>query len=156
MAALITAAEVISIASKRNINAGHILASDIATAELTYVRDAIGQSLYDAVVEDTTTYATFITTYVKPVLAYGILANNWNRIKVVVTDRGVNRLTGENTQTATEDDSDAARYEVRSTLNTLIQSMIDFISDDPLYEDQAYECRDISYSSIQAKRQNAL
>lgn len=155
--ALITATEVITIASPRHIQPGHIMSSDIVAAELELVRDAVGQALYDAIVTNTGgTYTTTITNYIKPVLAYGILANNWYRFTAHLTERGINQLTGEGIQGAPVELVRSACAEYRQRLGTLIKNMISALSIDPLYVDQDYQVNEITYSSIQNKRNNAL
>lgn len=156
--ALITAQEVLSIVSTRNIDAGHILPAEILIAENDYIRAAVGSTLYNAVVADTVTYATFINDYIKPVLSYGILSNIWQRIGVEVTDRGVNRFTGEGIQAATDVDKTATLFEIRQRLSSALESMINYAEDTypELYEDTDYKYKEINYYSAHAKRNNAL
>jgi hypothetical protein len=108
--ALITPAQIIAAISTRNIDSGHILPAEIAIAERDYISNSIGATLYAAIVADPTTYTSFISDYITPVLAYGTLSNVWQRMGVEVTDRGVNRFTGEGIQSAQEVDKSATLF----------------------------------------------
>ncbi len=156
--ALITAAEIIVLVSVRNIDASNILATEIAIAENDYVKAAIGKDLYDAVVADTATYSAFIDDYLQPVIAYGTLSNIWNRIGVEVTDRGINRFTGDGIQSANEVDKSATLFEIRQRLSTCLGMMIEYADENypALYEDQDYKYKEVNYYSPQMKRNNAL
>lgn len=157
--ALITAAEIIAMVSVRNIDAGNILPLEITVAEIDYVRAALGADLYDAVVTNSgAVYDSFIEDYVQPVLAYGTLSNIWNRIGVEVTDRGINRFTGEAIQSANETDKSATLFEIRQRLSTCLGLMIDYADENypALYVDQDYKYKEVNYYSPQTKRNNAL
>jgi len=159
--ALITASEVIAAVSTRNIDAGHILPAEILIAENDYIRAALGSDLYNAIVADGpsyATYGTFRTGYIIPVLSYGILSNIWQRIGVEVTDRGINRFTGEGITTAPDVDKSATLFEIRQRLSSAIGSMLEYADEQfpALYEDQEYKYKEVNYYSAHAKRNNAL
>ena len=74
---LITKQEILDIAYiSTTITVAEILDSAITTAELTYVREAMSASLYEDVSANPTNpdYATLITDYIKPFLAYSVKA----------------------------------------------------------------------------------
>jgi hypothetical protein len=123
------------------------------------VLDALGLELYSAVVADSASYASFISTYILPVLAYGTLSNVWNRLGVEVTDRGVNRFTGEGITTAPDTDKTATLFEIRQRLSSAIGAMIDYADEnypDLFDSDIDYQYKEITYYSQGTKRVNAL
>ena len=158
--ALITAAEILTIVSTRNIDEGHILPAEIAIAENDYVKNAIGADLFAAVVTNTgAAYDDFIDDYIQPVLAYGVLSNVWNRLGVEVTDRGINNFTGEGITTPQVQDKQNTLFEIRQRLSSLQRSMIDFAEENypALFDDDIeYVTDEVSYNTDRTKRSNAL
>lgn len=158
--ALITAAQILTIVSSRNLDAGNILPAEIAVAELDYVRDAIGQGLYDAVVTNTDdAYDSFISTYIHPVLAYGVLSNIWQRLGVEVTDRGINTFTGEGITTPQVQDKENTLFEIRQRLSSLQRNMITYAETQypDLFDDELdYVTDEVSFYSERPKRYNQL
>ena len=157
--ALIEADEIITIVSTRNIDTGHILPAEIAIAENDYIKKAIGDDLYTAVVGDLVTYADFITDYIKPVLAYGVLSNIWNRLGVEITDRGINGFTGEGITTPQVQDKANTLFEIRQRLSSLQRSMIDYAEEqypDLFDDDIEYITDEVSYNADRVKRYTAL
>ncbi len=67
---LITSSEVISLAYVTELDPTMIKAEVIQTAELKYVKPILTAALYDDVVASPGDYATLITTYIKPCLAF--------------------------------------------------------------------------------------
>lgn len=158
--ALITAAQILTIVSSRNLDAGNILPAEIAIAELDYVRDAIGQDLYDAVVTNTDdAYDDFIEDYIHPVLAYGVLSNIWQRLGVEVTDRGINTFTGEGITTPQVQDKENTLFEIRQRLSSLQRNMITYAETQypDLFDDELdYVTDEVNYYSERLKRYNQL
>ena len=158
--ALITAAQILTIVSSRNIDAGNILPAEIAISELDYVRDAIGQDLYDAVVTNTDdAYDDFIEDYIHPVLAYGVLSNIWQRLGVEVTDRGINTFTGEGITTPQVQDKETTLFEIRQRLSSLQRNMITYAETEypDLFDDELdYVTDEVSFYSERPKRYNQL
>ena len=158
--ALITAAQILTIVSPRNLDAGNILPAEIAIAELDYIRDAIGQDLYDAVVTNTDdAYDDFIEYYIHPVLAYGVLSNIWQRLGVEVTDRGINTFTGEGITTPQVQDKETTLFEIRQRLSSLQRNMITYAETQypDLFDDELdYVTDEVSFYSERPKRYNQL
>lgn len=158
--ALITAEQILPIVSPRNLDAGNILPAEIAIAELDYVRDAIGQDLYDAVVTNTDdAYDDFIEDYIHPVLAYGVLSNIWQRLGVEVTDRGINTFTGEGITTPQVQDKENTLFEIRQRLSSLQRNMITYAETQypDLFDDELdYVTDEVNYYSERLKRYNQL
>lgn len=157
---LITAEQILTIVSPRNLDAGNILPDEIAVAEHDYVRDAIGQGLYDAVVTNTDdAYDDFIEDYIHPVLAYGVLSNIWQRLGVEVTDRGINTFTGEGITTPQVQDKENTLFEIRQRLSSLQRTMITYAETEypDLFDDELdYVTDEVSFYSERPKRYNQL
>lgn len=152
--ALITAQEVINLASPRNLDSGHILATDILAAEIDLIKNTFSADFYDALVaNEDEAYTTFITTYVKPILAFGILANNWNRLRVAITDRGINNMTGEGVSPTQAND---AKFEYQQRLSTLIADARAYVVKNYDFELIGNFFQEVTYDSLQPKRTNAL
>lgn len=109
-----TPAEVISLALTRTIRDGQIKDSDISLARDKYV------SVYLSGVIDE--QSAFYINYVKPVIAYGVIVDIWNRISVEVTDRGVHQMLAQGA-THLQDASDRALRSYSMKLNELITLM---------------------------------
>ncbi len=158
--ALITAATVISTASVRNISTSNILDIDILTAERDYIEKPLGTDLYDAIVLNSGgTYTSFIATYVTPVLALGVISNIWNRLRVEITDRGINQMTGDGITTPQNEAADMALFEYRQRLGSYIGVMIDHADENypALYDSTIdYQYKEVTYYSQQPLRTTAL
>lgn len=158
--ALITAELVISTASVRNIDAGIILPIDIATAERDYILAPLGADLYDAIVANTLgIYTSFISTYVVPVLAIGVISNIWNRLRFEITDRGINQFTGEGITTPQNEAAESALFEYRQRLSSYMGAMILYCSEnyDTLYDStNDYQFHEVTYYSATKQRMTAL
>jgi hypothetical protein len=128
--ALITISEVITAAYTRKVDVLQFKAVDIEAAEFRYIRDALGENLYNEVVADTTTYSTFISTYIKPCLAYFVKYSTFEQFFSEISDRGVNHLTGQNFQTVSNAARTDAKTEVLSKANILLEKMIDYVQNE--------------------------
>jgi len=158
--ALITPALVISTASPRNIDISQIKTVDITIAENDYIKASLGNDLYAVVVAGSaTTYAAFISTYVVPVLAFGVLTDIWHRLRVEITDRGINQMTGEGITTPQNDVANAALREYRQKLSSCLDAMIDYaeLTYPTLFDSTLdFQYKFITYYSQTPKRVNAL
>ena len=67
---LITSSEVISLAYVTELDPTMIKSEVIQTSELKYVKPVLTSALYDDVVANPDNYATLITSYIKPCLAF--------------------------------------------------------------------------------------
>jgi hypothetical protein len=109
-----TAAEVISLALTRTIREGQIKASDINLARAKYVNAYLTGTIDEQ--------SAFYTNYVKPVIAYGVIVDIWDRISVEFTDRGVQQMVAQGA-TRSQDASDRGLYNHSVKLNELIGLM---------------------------------
>lgn len=111
-----TAAEVINIAFTRNLNTGHISTTDIAIAKRNYVdKYILGYDEGD----------DFYTDFVKPVIAFGVATDVFNRIATEITDRGVVRMTPEGAQVVGSDEMSKTLREFEKQRDSLIEMMCD-------------------------------
>ena len=67
---LITSSEVISLAYVTELDPTMIKSEVIQTSELKYVKPVLTSALYDDVVANPDNYATLISSYIKPCLAF--------------------------------------------------------------------------------------
>jgi len=137
--ALMTIAEVITAAYTRKVDALQFKAVDIETAEFKYIREALGENLYNEVVADTSTYATFISTYIKPCLAYFVKFTTFEQFYTEVSDRGINHLTGQNVQTVSNAARTDAKTEVLNKAQILQEKMIDYVQQQKYENNTLYQ-----------------
>ena len=94
-----TIAEVKTAAYTRKVDDIQFKDSDIALAEFEYILPVLTENLYKAVVASPSTYTTLIDTYIKPCLAYYVKSMLVESFFTEMSDRGMNHLQGQNTQT---------------------------------------------------------
>ena len=110
-----TAAEIISLAFTRSLQTGHIKQADIDVAKDRYV---------DGYVKDVTA-GTFYDTYCKPVIAFGVAVDIFDRIATEVTDRGVVAFNSQGAAILAPDNKKWAKREFARQRDYLIKLMID-------------------------------
>jgi hypothetical protein len=126
--ALMTIADVITAAYTRNIATSQLKTTDIDIAEFQYIRPALTENLYNAVVADTATYATLINTYIKPCLAYFVKYITIENIFVEVSDRGLNHLNSDNATTVGSQQRTDYKTEVLNKANILLEKLVDYVT----------------------------
>jgi hypothetical protein len=109
-----TAQEVISLAFTRNLQAGHIKDADIEAARYRYVSQYI---------DDTNLTATFEAAYVKPVIAFGVAVDVFDRLATEITDRGVVSFTSQGAAIVNREDKQATKREFAMQRDTFIELM---------------------------------
>jgi len=109
-----TAQEVISLAFTRNLQAAHIKDADIEAARYRYVSQYI---------DDTNLTATFEAAYVKPVIAFGVAVDVFDRLATEVTDRGVVAFTSQGAAIVNREDKQATKREFAMQRDTFIELM---------------------------------
>ena len=112
----ITKTEIVSLAFTRNVSESHITDADVAVAVAMYV---------DAYVSGVTDLSTIYAAYVKPVIAYGVAFNVFDRIASEITDRGVVQMVTEGATVISDQAKLAMKREYSETLNRLIKMMVD-------------------------------
>ena len=135
--AAITKSEVISLALTRNLSTDHILDSDIDVAKKMYV---------DAYIDDVTYETTYYDDYVKPVIAFGVIVNIFNRIATEITDRGIVQMVNEGAQGLSDQSKVKTLNEYQLQLNHLIELMTDQADDEDLVDTFDYDL--VGYTGV--------
>lgn len=126
--ALMTPAEVITAAFYRKVDAAQIKTTDVEIAEFQYIRPLLTENLYNLVVAaPTTTYATLVTTYIKPCLAFYTKYLNWEDLHLEVSDRGINQLTSQNANPVSNDARTDGRQATLDKANILAEKLRDYV-----------------------------
>ena len=120
---MITAREVADIALTRTVSVDHFTQSDIQAAVWHYVRGYLGTDLYAEIVDNIDDYETFIKDYIKPVLAYGIVVNTFERFTAEVSDRGVVQMLSEGATVMDSDSRSRTKQEFLQVLVILLEKM---------------------------------
>jgi hypothetical protein len=110
-----TAAEVISLAFTRNLDVNHIKDSDITIAKQRYV---------DAYISGYDVESDFYENYCKPVIAYGVAVDVFNRIATEVTDKGITIFDTTGARSLSGEQLQTVKNEYATQRNYLIQSMV--------------------------------
>ena len=110
-----TAAEVISLAFTRNLDVNHIKDSDITVAKQRYV---------DAYISGYDVESDFYANYCKPVIAYGVAVDIFQRIASEVTDKGITVFDTTGARSLSGEQLQAVKNEFATQRNYLIQSMV--------------------------------
>lgn len=116
----ITKAEIIELAFTRDVSTEHILDTDISVAVDRYVT---------AYVDDVTDASSIYDDYVKPVIAFGVAVNIFNRLSAEITDRGVVAMVTDGATVLDADSKLRTLSEYKDTLNTLIKLMCEAAED---------------------------
>lgn len=124
-----TANEIIAIAFTRNISEQHIKPADIAIATRQYVDSYI--TGYDITTE-------FYTDFIKPVIAYGVACNIFNRLSAEITDRGVVQMISQGATIMNAESKRLTLMEYELTRDYLIEMMCEQ-SDAVLIEDNEFQ-----------------
>ena len=111
--------EIIALAFTRNLQASHIKQADIDIAKDRYV-DAYIQSA---------TAGTFYNKYCKPVIAFGVAVDIFDRIATEVTDRGVVAFNSQGAAILAPDNKRMTKREFARQRDYLIKLMIDNAED---------------------------
>jgi hypothetical protein len=148
---MITPSEVINLALTRNVSVEHFTKNDINAAVWKYVRGYLGTSLYAAIIDDLLAYEDFIKDYIKPVLAYGIVCDTFNRIASEVSDKGVVTLLTEGATVLDSDSRARTKDEFLEVLTVLLEKMITHCDEEKsdgnaLFED--YEDQEFDYTGF--------
>jgi len=119
--AAITKSDIVSLAFTRNVSEDHILDADVSVAVAQYV---------DAYIIGVTSDSAIYDDYVKPVIAFGVAVNIFNRIAAEITDRGVVAMVSEGATVLDADSKQRTLDEYADTLNSLIAKMIEAADDE--------------------------
>lgn len=75
----------------------------------------------------TSVYDSFITSYVKPTLAWAVFTHILDRIQVEVTDRGMFQLGAQNAQTISRADIEGYKASIRENLNSYLEETRQYV-----------------------------
>lgn len=128
MANLMTIAQVKSEAFTRKVDDIQFKDTDIAAAEFEYILPVLTENLYNTVVANPSTYTTLIDTYIKPCLAYYVKAMLVESFFTELSDRGMNHLQGQNTQTASTQARTDYKAEVLKKAQIFERRLKDYIN----------------------------
>lgn len=122
MSNLITEQEVFDIALNRDITPNLIKPSQIKVAQSVWVGKYFIGTLYDRVLSNPSDYTTFIDEYLKPIVAWGTIYNNFEYITTQITDKGVIRLLVEDGAAPVGEEAKLnTKREIRKTVYELIK-----------------------------------
>ena len=144
---MITPSEIRDLALTRNISQEHFTATDISAAEWHFVRGYIGEDLYAEIVDDPDSYEDFINDYIKPVLAFAVVVNTFERFTAEVSDRGVVQMLSEGATVMDADSRMRTKEEFMKILNILLEKMTTHCYEEytsgtalfELYEDMGFD-----------------
>jgi len=113
---MITKSEIISAAFSRNIDTAHIKDADIDIAVRKYV---------NAYVSDYSGKTSFINTFIKPVIAFGVACDIFHRLAAEITDRGVVAMVSDGATILNTDSKMATLKEFEEQRDQLIDIMME-------------------------------
>ncbi|MFI3306544.1 MAG: DUF6712 family protein [Rikenellaceae bacterium] len=121
---LIGAEDVIELAFSPTdqISADTIIKSKITAAEQRYIRPALGDDLYEALMRGE--YAELTSEYVAPALAMYVRYLVIPDISVKLNDLGAQAIHGEHLSSATIEERREARMQTRDDADTLLSGML--------------------------------
>jgi hypothetical protein len=145
---MITPSEIRDLALTRNISQEHFTATDIEAAQWHYIRGYLGTDLYAEIVGATgSAYDTFTNDYIKPVLAFAVVVNTFERFTSEVSDRGVVQMLSEGATVMDADSRLRTKEEFMKILNILLEKMTTHCDEEnesgnalfELYEDMGFD-----------------
>jgi len=121
----INESEVFNIAFNRNVSQGLIKKTQIEVAEVMWVKNWIGDDFYNDLINDQDgDYYEFIDVFLKPIIAWGTLYNNYDYISQNITDKGILQMFVEGGATIIDRNSRFdAKMEILRTIYILIKKM---------------------------------
>jgi len=126
--AFMTPTEVITEAFKRPISTDLVTTQDIEIAQWKYIRPALTENLYEAVVTNTgSVYDTLIDTYIKPTLAYYTKHIIYDEIDTEISDRGVSKLLNDDTNKLSQSQKLDVKETILNKANILLDKMMDYV-----------------------------
>lgn len=121
---IITKDEVVNLVFNRNVDGNILKPSMVDLAQFKYLQKYLGDLYNDILDSEDDDYNDFVEDYVKPVIAWAVLYENFDYISLNITDKGILQMVVEGTANLIGRDS---RYdfkmELRRNLFTLIQLM---------------------------------
>lgn len=127
---LITETEVYNIALNRNVGVGLLKPTQITTSEYSWFKNWVSPSFYNDVITTPTGYTEFIEDYIKPIIAWGTIYNNFDYLILNITDKGIIQMLVEGTANIISRDNKLdAKFEIKNTCYNLIKRMRDYANE---------------------------
>lgn len=120
---LVTEQEIYNIAFNRDLGVGLIKPSQILVAQDIFISDYFNEAFYNALLLNTdNNYTSYIDEYIKPIIAWGTLYNNFEYISTSITDKGIIQMLVENTALVLGRESkNDVKNEIKNTVYRLIK-----------------------------------
>jgi hypothetical protein len=141
--ALITKSEIIQMAFTRTLSEKHIGDADITVAKVQYV---------DTYISGYSGQTSFIATYIKPVLAFGIACNIFERLAGEITDRGIVEFVGESARVMASDGKMKLLREYEEMRDRLIDHMITAAEDASVTVVESGDFEPVGFTGIERGR----
>ena len=121
----ITESEVFNIAFNRNLSQGLIKPTQIVAAEEMWIANWVSEDFYNALINNEDgIYTDFIDVFIKPIIAWGTLYNNFEYIAQNITDKGILQMFVEGGATIIDRNSRFdAKMEILRTVYLFIRRM---------------------------------
>lgn len=143
MTILTTPENIVNIAFDRTIQNLHFKPVEIEAAQYLYCYKVLGSGFMEYVEANQADFETLIENHIAPVLAFGCVVQNFNRIFTEITDRGINLFQNTGTQQADADTRQRLLQEFDNSLSIKIQMMIEYCEAQLLANNTDYELLDI-------------
>lgn len=142
----ITTAEIFEIALNRQVDSNLLKQSQIVATEQMYIYDIFNNEFIDKVLADTgNTYNYLIENYIKPVIAWGIIYNNFEYLTMNITDKGILQMLIEGTANLVGRESRLdAKNEIKNTLNIFINRLINYCDKQKKSGNEDYSLFDVN------------
>jgi hypothetical protein len=144
MTNFITEDEVYEIALNRNVSRGLIKPSHVSAAERIWVDTYFSSEFMEEIRADLDSYREYIDMYIKPIIAWGVIASYFEYITTQITDKGVVQLF--NLEGGAGIIGRDSRYDIKLEIRNLVYRLIRIAQseakrlkedEDPLYENYA-------------------
>ena len=145
MSNFITLSEVFAITINRNIDVNILKSTQVIVAEEMYIYNVINNDFLDKVLSDTgNTYTTLINDYIKPIIAWGTIYNNFNYLITNITDKGIVYMIVEGTASLYGTKTiEETKREIHNTITILTDKLIKFSNKEKKLGKIEYELFDI-------------
>lgn len=115
--------EIAKLVFTRSVDPNIIKGSMIDVAQENYLYNYLGD-FYSIMINDDD-YIDYIESYFKPIIAWGVLYNNFETISFSITDKGLYVLAAEGgAQLLSRDNKYDSKLEIKRNLTTLIKQML--------------------------------
>ena len=121
MSNLITKDEVVNMFFNRNVDSSILKSTMIELSSFKYLNTYLGDLYNDIIENENGDYTDFIEDYIKPVLSWAVLYDNFEYITLNITDKGIIQMVVEGTANLIGHD---ARYDFKMEIKRNLFSFI--------------------------------